>query len=91
MKIIIITLLFLVVTLSGCVSTTYTGTYKGGSETITLFDDGTFSVQDGDHGFSGIYEIMDGKLYLKHPLAAVSLRINETGIFDENGRDYIKQ
>jgi hypothetical protein len=78
--------------LSGCVANTdYTGTYVGQKETVTLFSDGTFSIQDEGQGFSGTYEIMDDKIYFKHPLMSMSFHINETGIYDGGKPGLIKQ
>lgn len=92
MRILIIALLLLLVMLSGCVTNTdYTGTYEGSKETVTLFADGTFSVQKTDEGYSGTYEIMDDKIYFKHPLVSYSLNIKDDTIYDDEGHILHKQ
>jgi|LGVE01.1.fsa_nt_gb hypothetical protein len=92
MRIIIIALLLIFVTLSGCVvNTDYTGTYAKGTETLTLFDDGTFSIHTDVIGYSGVYEIMDDMIYLKHPLMSMSFSTNETGIYNDDVGFYKKQ
>ena len=94
MKIIIIALVLGVLMGSGCVVTPdHTGTYANLGGTITLFDDGSFTMRDSDSGvsLSGEYKITDDTIHLMHPLMGVALHINETGIYDPDGSAWVKQ
>lgn len=92
-KIIIVALALLVIMFSGCLDGDYTGTYVDDqyNDRLTLFSDGTFSVQGATNGYSGTYNVVDGKLYLKHPLVAISFTIEDDKIYDNNGHCFIKQ
>jgi len=90
-KIMIVALALLVVMLSGCVDDDYTGTYVSETETLVLFSDGTFSAQEGDRGVSGTYKVVDGKIYLNHPLASICLNITDDKICGNKVDCLIKQ
>ncbi len=92
MKIIIIALVLGVLMCSGCVITPdYTGTYVGPKETLTLLDDGSFIADCDRLDFSGTYTITDEKIYFKHPFFAITCDINETCIYDDKGKVWVKQ
>ena len=89
--IIIIALVLIGSVFSGCVEQSYVGTYTNDNVTITLFDDSTFSIQGEKRGYSGVYEILDGKLYLKHPLVSTCYDIKDGVISDNTGKTWHKQ
>lgn len=88
---IIVALVFVCTMLSGCVNQSYVGTYANDNVTITLFNDSTFSIQGEKRGYSGVYEILDGKLYLKHPLVSTCYDIKDGVISNDTGKTWYKQ